>query len=337
LKGEVEGVESVGMLNMKEDEVTTKRLVSKEDVMKSQIEGNPMFEKMANMLEGDPQVVEEMMELLDKSNGNLFSVMTNPKFQKLAQKMMANPELMQMMSDPTVVKDAMKSAQEIGLTDQMGMKPSGDTKQDAADFAKQATEAIKEGVQKVEKESKADIDMGSSENMPDLLKSKYDKVSDTLSRMSEEKGSVLDQLGVKKDFRNVREEKEAALRQQIETARQNKENMFSASGERSQSSSDDLKALMEMSREMSVTSSSGGAKVGEGSSVDQGENLLYAGGFVLGVGGVLAGMSLALGLIDTPAFLRDDSTPPPVASKAVNLSPGGAPNLKSVELNDDPF
>jgi len=31
------------------------------------------------------QVVEEMMELLDKSNGNLFSVMTNPKFQKLAQ------------------------------------------------------------------------------------------------------------------------------------------------------------------------------------------------------------------------------------------------------------
>lgn len=30
-----------------------------------------MFEKMADMLEGEPEVVEELMQLLDKSNGNL--------------------------------------------------------------------------------------------------------------------------------------------------------------------------------------------------------------------------------------------------------------------------
>jgi len=336
LKGEVEGVESVGMLEIKEDEVTTKRLVSKEEVMKSQIEGNPMFEKMANMLEGDPQVVEEMMELLDKSNGNLFSVMTNPKFQKLAQKMMANPELMQMMSDPSVVKDAMKSAQQIGLTDQMGMtsSSSGDAQKDAAEFAKQATQAIKEGVTKVEKQSKGSVDL--DDDMPELLRAKVDKLSDTLSRMSEEKGSVLDQMGVKKDFRNVREDKEKALRDQIEAARKTRADLFSASGEQSESPSDDLSALMQMSRDM-PTPSSGGARVGESSNVNLQENLLYAGGFVLGVGGVLAGMSLALGLIETPAFMKDSPSPVPVASKAVNLTPGGAPKLKSVELNDDPF
>jgi len=58
---------------------------------------------------------------------------------------------------------------------------------------------------------------------------------------------------------------------------------------------------------------------------------------VFGVGGVLVGMSLALGLIETPAFMKDSPSPVPVASKTVNLSPGGAPKLKSVELNDDPF
>ena len=39
----------------------------------------------------EPGAVEEMMELLDKANGNMFSIMTNPKFQKLAQKMMEKP------------------------------------------------------------------------------------------------------------------------------------------------------------------------------------------------------------------------------------------------------
>ena len=89
-------------------------------------------------MQSEPGVVEELMAMLDKSNGNMFAVMTNPKFQKLAQKMMSNPELMAMLTDPKLVKDAMKSAQEIGLTEQMGLKSTGDSKKDAADFALQA-------------------------------------------------------------------------------------------------------------------------------------------------------------------------------------------------------
>merc|ERR1719329_2065290 len=96
--------------------------------------------------------------------------MTNPKFQKLAQKMMANPELMKMMSDPTVVKDAMKSAQDIGLTGKMGVDLTGDAKSDAAKLAAKATDAIKEGVQKAEG-ADAGV-MPDAEVMPDFLQSK---------------------------------------------------------------------------------------------------------------------------------------------------------------------
>jgi len=302
--------------------------------MTAQIEGNPMFEKMADLLEAEPQAVQEMMELLDKSNGNLFSVMTNPKFQKLAQKMMANPELMKMMSDPTVVKDAMKSAQDIGLTGKMGVDLTGDAKSDAAKLAAKATDAIKEGVQKAE-----GADAGV---MPDFLQSKMDKVSDTLSRMgdvTEDTGSVLDQMGVKKDFRKIREVKEEALRAEVEKARAAKaaaDEMFSAPGESSESSVEEMRALMQSGR--APARSDGGAKVGENSEAAQ-ETLLYGAGFVIGVGGVLAGLALGLGLIESP-FPDNGGVVTPAARRvqtAVPSAESSSDKLKAVQINDDPF
>ena len=50
------------------------------------------------------------------------------------------------------------------------------------------------------------------------MQAKFDKVSDKLSRMSDDDGStgsVLDQMGVKKDVSKIREEKEASLRAQV--------------------------------------------------------------------------------------------------------------------------
>lgn len=334
-KGEVEGVNSVGVVDLSaEGDVTTRKVVSKEDLMTAQIEGNPMFEKMADLLEAEPQAVQEMMELLDKSNGNLFSVMTNPKFQKLAQKMMANPELMKMMSDPTVVKDAMKSAQDIGLTGKMGVDLTGDAKSDAAKLAAKATDAIKEGVQKAE-----GADAGV---MPDFLQSKMDKVSDTLSRMgdvTEDTGSVLDQMGVKKDFRKIREVKEEALRAEVEKARAAKaaaDDMFSAPGESSESSVEEMRALMQSGR--APARSDGGAKVGENSEAAQ-ETLLYGAGFVIGVGGVLAGLALGLGLIESP-FPDNGGVVTPAARRvqtAVPSAESSSDKLKAVQINDDPF
>eukprot|EP00285_Hemiselmis_virescens_P008363 CAMPEP_0173409082 /NCGR_PEP_ID=MMETSP1356-20130122/71327_1 /TAXON_ID=77927 ORGANISM="Hemiselmis virescens, Strain PCC157" /NCGR_SAMPLE_ID=MMETSP1356 /ASSEMBLY_ACC=CAM_ASM_000847 /LENGTH=475 /DNA_ID=CAMNT_0014370495 /DNA_START=21 /DNA_END=1445 /DNA_ORIENTATION=- len=96
------------------------------------MEGNPMFQKMTDMLSEEEGAMEEIQEMLNKSNGNMFSIMTNPKFQKLAQKMMANPELMQMMQDPAQVDKAMKSAQNLGITDSMGINvPKGTSDADA--------------------------------------------------------------------------------------------------------------------------------------------------------------------------------------------------------------
>lgn len=59
---------------------------------------------------------------------------------------------------------------------------------------------------------------------------------------------VLDQLGVKKDFRKIREEKEAALKQQIEDERANRDQSLFTGDDDSSSEADDLKALLEMSR-----------------------------------------------------------------------------------------
>ncbi len=58
---------------------------------------------MADMLESDPTAMQDIQEMLEKSNGNMFSLMGNKKFQSLANKLMQNPELMQMMSDPDQV------------------------------------------------------------------------------------------------------------------------------------------------------------------------------------------------------------------------------------------
>lgn len=67
------------------------------------MESNPMFQMMTELLEDEPGAVNDIQEMLEKSNGNMFAIMSNPKFQSLAQKMMKNPELMQMMQDPTQV------------------------------------------------------------------------------------------------------------------------------------------------------------------------------------------------------------------------------------------
>jgi hypothetical protein len=44
----------------------------------------------------------------------------------------------------------------------------------------------------------------------------------------------------------------------------------------------------------------GGDKVGESSAAAKEETLLYVAGFVIGVGGVLAGLAVGLGLLDNP-------------------------------------
>ena len=81
----------------------------------------------------------------------------------------------------TQVKDAMKSAQEMGLTGQMGQDSTKgnmgldpqrvvDARKEASAFAAKATEAIKEGVKKMEEEE------DSSFVMPDDLQAKFSKV-----------------------------------------------------------------------------------------------------------------------------------------------------------------
>ena len=69
------------------------------------MEANPMFQMMTGMLEDEPGAVDDIQEMLEKSNGNMFAIMSNPKFQSLAQKMMKNPELMRMMQDPSQVSE----------------------------------------------------------------------------------------------------------------------------------------------------------------------------------------------------------------------------------------
>ena len=149
---------------------------------------------------------------------------------------------------------------------------------------------------------------------------------------------MLDQLGVKKDFRNIREEKEEALRLQIEKERADRgQSLFSGDSD-SSSAVDDLKALLEMSREDSkALATASGGKVGEDDGAMQ-ETLLYGLGFVVGVGGVLGGLAIGLGLIDSP-FPDNGGVVTPAARRVA--APAGAPSvdpkLKAVELNDDPF
>ena len=344
-RGEVPGIDSVVGVSIGEDgDVQTPEVVAggtgePAATPATAIQGNPMFEKMADMLEGEPEVVEEMMAMLDKSNGNMFALMTNPKFQKLAQKMMSNPELMQMMSDPTLVKDAMKSAEQIGLTQQMGIKPSGNAAEDAGAFAKGATEAIKQGLAGMEAEAAAAAAAAAAddESMPEVLRARVGKVDDALSRMSKEENddtSVLDRLGVKKDFRKVREEKQAdALRAAAEEARERERDALFSGGSGGDSV-EDMRALLEESREVATAS---GGKVGE---VDNSETLLYAGGFVVGVGGVLFGIAVAIGLIDSPFPESPGGVVTPAARRVQQSAPASskdAPQLKAVQLNDDPF
>jgi len=312
---------SVSKMNVP-DQTDKPKLDIMDDKVGAALKGNPMFEKMADALEQEPGAIEDMMKLLDASNGNLFAVMSNPKFQSLAQKMMANPELMQMMQDPALMKQAMSSAQDIGLTDALGVKPDMASPAAAAKgFADQATEAIKSG-----------MGMGTPKKQvetPDWMKEKEDEVRLRASRMQEQDGSAVTRV-------QREQAKEEQLQDDIAKARQGVPPIPEKELEDVDDSSElfSLASMLEESRADSAPAASASMGMSESSK----ELVLYVGGFVFGVGGIFFFFATQLGIIDVPFMKNLGSVSTPAARRMAG--PPGAPVAPSnvVDTQDEaPF
>jgi len=312
---------------------------------------NPMFAKMADALEAEPGAIEEMMALLDKSNGNLFGVMMNPKFQKLATKMMANPELMQMMQDPAMLQDAMKSADDIGLTKQLGIDNSKPI-ESAADFTAKATEAVKKGL----------FDNVPTAPIPALKKDVVAPSPPPVEEASEESDDVVDpatpewlqakEVEVRRKAKNQKNpndsvikgqlrpiDRASALQAEIAEARSklDRTTFFTEDGGiRSKGEMSDLSTsnfnlddMMEKSKNSAAERPSrlAGDKssFGDKANAAANENALYAGGFVFGVGGIVLFIAVQLGIVDIPFLPKDMAGISTPASRRMATPAKGAP------------
>jgi len=249
------------------------------------LQGNPMFQMMADILEDEPGAMEEIQEMLEKSKGNMFAIMANPKFQKLAQRMMENPELMQMMSDPNAVKDAMKSAEKLGITQSMGIKtpPGMSTDAAAKDLSSKTVEAMSTGLS----------GGGLGTEKPAWLMEVEEDVKEKVERA---------EIGRKKMEADIAEAREEMQELQAKDPKLSKE---SVDDEDEEGGTFDLMEIMqtvsEEEKEGTVTLSS---RDSEGLSANQQEDLLYAVGGLFGVGAIIFFLGTQLGVVDVP-FMQD--------------------------------
>uniref|UniRef100_A0A7S0DZ72 STI1 domain-containing protein n=1 Tax=Hanusia phi TaxID=3032 RepID=A0A7S0DZ72_9CRYP len=297
------------------DDVVQKREDKLADISKESInpvQSNPMFEKIADALQEDSAAVEELVSLLDKSNGNIFSIMMNPKFQSVAKKMMSNPELLAMLQDPQLVQDAMKSAQTMGLTDSLGIKvdPESLSKQ-ATSFAEKTVEAVKSSQAAAPNELSSEFD---------ALAAVEERVRMESLRMKESDTSIFERIKSKPRDEKEMQQRIAAIRNE---AHFNMSESLTVDLDLKDGSDESnfLENLIEESKTSTLPSSSSSSFRDSMTPTAVTENALYFAGFIVGISSLYFFFATQLGVIDIP-FMRDlGAISTPASRRIVSKAP----------------